>query len=337
MITYPLNIKREEWINLSDKEQHKLIQDIIAYFREFGFPHFDYSLDEQHEEMKRLDKYMNHNDLEENKIIKQSMHCMGVCWSYHPHHWDIQCGNSKTPMQVFKNNDLLEKSIRKRMKSGSHINEAMMRKTFKVSGGAQTVSNFRPSVARWIYDKYSGEGYVFDPCMGFGGRLLGAISSPRVKKYVGVEPSTKTMIGLEKMTKNLDHEKKIKLNHGCAENVILDEKFDLSFTSPPYFNTEKYSDESTQSYKKFLKYEDWLNGFLEPMIDNSIRMLKDSGYFIINIANVKTAKNLEGDFQNIMKKKKMILVDTYKMSLSKQHSGGKFKYEPIFVYKIHNI
>ena len=333
-MNYPLNIRRNEWESLNEKDQFNLRQDIISYFRENGFPHFKYSVEEQHKELERLDKYMKNNDLEKDGIIRQTMHGVGVCWSYHPHHWSIRCGTSKTPMEVFKDDRLLDKTIKKRMSGGSHINEAMIRKTLKVSGGAQSVSNFRPSVARWIYDKYAGEGVVYDPCAGFGGRLFGAISSPRVKSYHGVDPSSKTFEGLQKMAMNLGEDTEINLHKQCAENVVLSNKVDLSFTSPPYFDTEKYSDEETQSWVRYKTYDDWFTEFLMTMLENSISILKEHGYLIINIANVKTAPHLENDFEEIMHNySEVIPISKYKMALSLQHSGGKFKYEPIYVFQ----
>jgi len=332
MISYPLNIKRSEWENLDEAEQIKLRQDVISYFRKYGFPHFKYDIEEQHKELGRLDKFVSNNEMETDGIIRQTMHGLGLCWSYHPHHWDIQCGTSRTPMQVFLDDNLLDKAVKKRMRSGRNINEAMMRKTLKVSGGAQTVSNFRPSVARYIYDRYGGEGYVFDPCMGFGGRMIGAISSPRVKHYEGCDPNTETFNGLSKMAKNLQDTTKVVLNNIGVEEYESDDKFDLVFTSPPYFDTEKYSDEETQSYIKFPTYEKWLNEFLRKLVSNSIDLLKKGGYFIINIANTKRATTLENDFLEIMKSYDMSLEKTLNMTLSKQHSGGQFKYEPIFVY-----
>ena len=314
MINYPLNIKRSEWENLDEKQQYELRQDIINYFRVNGFPHFKYDIEEQKKEMERLDKFVNNNEMETDGIIRQTMHGLGLCWSYHPHHWNIKCGTSKTPMQVFLDDKLLDKSIKKRMRNGRNITEAMMRKTLKVSGGAQTVSNFRPSVARYIYDKYGGN-KVFDSCMGFGGRLIGAISSPKVKHYEGCDPNTKTFDGLNKMAKNLQDTTKVVLNNIGVEEYEPKDKFDLVFTSPPYFDTEKYSEEETQSYLKFPTYEKWLNGFLRKLVENSIDLLNKGGYFIINIANTKRATTLENDFLEIMKSYDMSLEKTLNMTL----------------------
>ena len=37
MIDYPLNIKRSEWENLDDDEQIKFRNNVIDYFRKYGF------------------------------------------------------------------------------------------------------------------------------------------------------------------------------------------------------------------------------------------------------------------------------------------------------------
>ena len=68
------------------------------------------------------------------------------------------------------------------------------------------------------------------------------------------------------------------------------------------------------------------------MVENSIDLLNKGGYFIINIANVKNAKNLESDFNEICKGfLDLKYVKMYKMQLSSINKLGH-KYEPIFVY-----
>ena len=62
-----------------------------------------------------------------------------------------------------------------------------------------------------------------------------------------------------------------------------DNYFDLYFTSPPYFDTERYSDDETQSYIKFPTYSGWVKGFYRETIYNACRALKNDGVFVINI------------------------------------------------------
>ena len=79
---------------------------------------------------------------------------------------------------------------------------------------------------------------------GWGGRLLGALSSKKIRHYIGTEPSSKTYNGLLKMSKDFDYIKK-KVNiyrQGSEEYTPKKESLYLCFTSPPYFDTEKYSD-----------------------------------------------------------------------------------------------
>lgn len=61
-------------------------------------------------------------------------------------------------------------------------------------------------------------------------------------------------------------------------------------------------------------------------------MLKDSGYLIINIANVPTAKDLEERAIEIIKNNNFELEDTLYMVLS-SISGKGIKKEPIFVFR----
>ena len=41
--------------------------------------------------------------------------------------------------------------------------------------------------------------------------------------------------------------------------------FDTIFTSPPYFNVEKYSDEDTQSYVRYKNIDSWNKNFLHKL------------------------------------------------------------------------
>ena len=284
--------------------------------------------------MEQMDKYFETHDLIKDGIIKQTMHCLGTAWTYFPHAWDIKCNGKNTPMEVYSSDELFMKAITKRLKRGTYVTDSGIRKELKTTTGAQSVSNFRPSASRAIYDKYGGSGVTWDPSAGFGGRLLGAISSPTIKQYIACEPSEKTFLGLNNMASRLNVGKEISLcNVGSEEFDLKDMKVDLVFTSPPYFNTEIYSDEETQSCNKFPEYRDWLDGYLYQTLKHVPETLKKGGYLVINIANTRNAPKLVADFKQIMKNKKsMELVETLKLSLSMINKEG-FKYEPVFVYK----
>ena len=329
-----MHIKRSEWENLNPEDLEVMKKSIFDYYREKGFPYYNETLTKQEHNMEQMNKYFETHDLIKGDIIKQTMHCLGTAWTYFPHAWDIKCNGKNTPMEVYKSDELFMKAITKRLRRGTYVTDSGIRKELRTTTGAQSVSNFRPSASRAIYDKYGGNGVTWDPSAGFGGRLLGAISSPTIKHYIACEPSEKTFLGLNKMASCLNVGKEISLcNVGSEEFDLKDMKVDLVFTSPPYFNTEIYSDEETQSCNKFPEYRDWLDGYLYKTLMTVPEVIKKGGYLIINIANTRNAPNLVADFKQIMKNKKgMELVETLKLSLSLINKQG-FKYEPVFVYK----
>ena len=321
---------------MDEPELESFKQLIFDYYRREGFPYYNLSIEQQQHELDVMNKYFENNEIIENDVIKQTMHCLGTAWTYFPHAWSIKSNGKKTPMELFNNDELFKNVIEKRLKRGTYVSDSGIRKSLKSHTGAQGVSNFRPSAGRAIYDKYAGAGRVYDPCMGFGGRLIGAVSSPKVKTYIGCDPSEKTFAGLTEMGMNIILGQRDDFNyqfHKGGSEFYEPENIDLVFTSPPYFDTERYSDEPTQSCNAYPKYTDWFLEFLFGMIDKSIQSLKVGGYFILNIANVKSAPHLEEDFQDMMWNYSDMKLETIlKLALSSINTFGH-KYEPVFVYR----
>jgi len=66
------------------------------------------------------------------------------------------------------------------------------------------------------------------------------------------------------------------------------EDIDLAFSSPPYFNLEKYSDEDTQCMVRYKTLDEWFDGYVAPTIQQIHRGLNREGLFATNIADYKT-------------------------------------------------
>lgn len=158
-------------------------------------------------------------------------------------------------------------------------------------------AQFRPSAAKAIYDYFKAE-TVLDFSMGWGDRILGAHTSDYVKKYVGFDPNTNLINGYESQIKNynsISHKKiDYELHHDCAENesIILNDTFDLIFTSPPYFDKEKYNQSESQSYIKYKSFDSWMKNFLCKTIELRSENLKSGGHLVINISDIYTRKKL---------------------------------------------
>jgi DNA modification methylase len=163
---------------------------------------------------------------------------------------------------------------------------------------------------------------------------LGFLSAKNTKHYIGTEPSTKTFDGLLKMKKDFSYLGK-QIDIYCKGSEVFKpkkESLDLCFTSPPYFDTEKYAHEDTQSFMKYPTQAKWVNGFLRKTIENCYNGLKENGYMLINIANTPKYKFIEEETVNISNDLGFKQEDTVQLTLSSVMGAG-YKYEPIFVFK----
>ncbi len=238
-------------------------------------------------------------------------------------------------------------------------------------------TNFPAAVARAVYQRYAlpreegAEVVIWDPSMGFGGRLLAALSLlDRRVHYIGTDPNSLNYMSehgtsryeiLERVFKNEVRERRdtfrgTYLQLG-SEEATRSEKFqalkgqvDLVFTSPPYFSAERYSDDETQSSIKFDSYHAWRSGFLAPTLQTAAEWLRVGGYAIINIAN-SGGYPLEEDTRLLFRQLSMKFMATEKMLIALgaganrewagvlttwnfARVGGKLhKYEPVYVFR----
>jgi len=325
----------KEWKNFSDREMEEYVEAVFNYYREYGFPYFEYDLDKNRKKFKDLVLSIERNGFFAGDIIKQYMVGLDLAWSYFPHVWNIRQGNCLTPMEVFNNDELFKQAIQRRIKLGDAINDNMIRKILCIFKNTKRVSNFRPTAASAIYKRLGG-GVVYDPSCGFGGRLLGATATRCVTKYIGTDPSIKTFEGLKQMVRDLGDLffSEVELyNLGSEDLKLPSNTVDIVFTSPPYFNTELYADEPTQSCIKFPEYSSWLEGYFRQTIINSYDCLKPDGWLVINIANTKQLKYLTEDTKSIILDCGFILVDTWRLTLSQVSKTTGYKYEPIFIFR----
>jgi DNA modification methylase len=199
-------------------------------------------------------------------------------------------------------------------------------------------------VAKAFYERYSEEGdRVLDFCAGYGGRLLGCLTLRRY--YVGFDPCRSQALGLRR-THTTIKDLGLATSHAtvdqvCAEEGMRSERarsFDLIFTSPPYFDREKYSSEPTQSYVRYPTYSEWREGFLERVIAESHRVLKPGGFLILNVADSQNAP-VARDTKRYAKKW-FRLAKTYWLRLnalpytSRLNGTGRYHHEPIFVFDV---
>ena len=157
-------------------------------------------------------------------------------------------------------------------------------------------SQFKPSIAKAFYD-YFGSVNVLDFSAGWGDRLAGFYCGETTSHYVGLDPNTLNHPNYQRQVEFykkhqtfFEEEKYVDMFCCPAEDFtdydLYNDYFDTIFTSPPYFDVEKYSDEDTQSYKRYKTIDSWNENFLHETLRLIIPTLKKNGILAVNIADV---------------------------------------------------
>lgn len=161
-------------------------------------------------------------------------------------------------------------------------------------------SQFKPSIAKAFYDYFKSEN-VLDFSAGWGDRLAGFYCGETTKHYVGIDPNTlnhpnyqKQIQFYKKHQTFFEEPKQVDLICSPAEDVDYskyENHFNTIFTSPPYFDVERYSHEETQSWVRYKTIDDWNTNFLHKTLGKLIPTLKSNGILAVNIADVYSAKD----------------------------------------------
>jgi len=124
-----------------------------------------------------------------------------------------------------------------------------------------------------------------------------------------------------------------------AEDVLprlRESSFDLIFTSPPYYRTERYDRSDGQSWIRYTSYEQWRNKFLATVIGHGCRVLQTGGYFLLNVKDTldwpiaSDAKALfPRDFTLVSVLRYLLPTQPHDRSTSSQ----LYRWEPIFVFR----
>lgn len=297
-----------------DNEEENEKNDDIVYF--------------ENEEIKKdvIDNWRNYNfdefianiidiptaKYQFNRLCQGYKDGYNISLLFNPHRLDTPAYRSKSIFESFNNSDVFKRNYARYMVDVGNkvILPTQYYKNFGIGiGGIQYINEFQPYLARDIYKKYCKNGdKILNQCAGWGGRLIGLASCLFDDiEYVETDPSTPTFNGLTKLKKFLKLGDNYKQYNLPFEDLELQENyFDFAFTSPPYFDTEHYTNEKTQSFLRNKNYETWKVNFLYVLIDKTLKSLKIGGKCILNVGNkrypltediltyLKTKYNIEG-------------------------------------------
>ena len=337
-------LKGAQWQRLGAERREEVVERCFRYWRARGFPYYRLEVSEMLREYEWIASARRQDVLLGNEI-QMSMSGVRLANHFHPQMWGVPVVGAHSPLERFNDDEQLRRLIRKALTIWPDryaVNESNLRRMLKTFSNTACVSNFRPTAAKAIYEQYSRDGdRVLDFSAGYGGRLLGCL--PLDRHYVGLDPCRQQVRGLREMIGRLGALAPVRarasIHRACAEDFLASfdsGSFALVFSSPPYFDRERYSEETTQSYVRYPTYGEWLKGFLKPVLRECRRVLRPGGYMVINVADVNGYR-LTGDALRLASRH-FTCARTLRLRLGhlpylRGPTGGAFKYETVFVFR----
>lgn len=272
--------KDDELLYFSKEE---IIEDEIKEFK-----HYD-SVEEYAATIMSIPKAKH----EFNRLCQGYNEVYNISLLFNPHRLDTPTNHAISIFEAINSSDDYRRALAKFIVNVQNkgVNENEFYKYIGIgSGGIQYVNEFQPYLARDIYKKYCKNGdTILDPCSGWGGRTIGLASCMFDNiRYITSDPNTKTYQGLLKLKQFLRLGDNFEYHNLPFEEMKLeDNSIDFCFTSPPYFDTERYSEEDTQSWKKNDSYELWRDNFLYVLLDKVLRALKPGAFCLLNVGKVR--------------------------------------------------
>lgn len=267
------------WRGLNGKEKDVVVSQMMDVYHSIEYPYPDVNM--AMSDFRRFEKWAS------GTMRKSSRFGMNCCRHFSSSMIDARVKGKPSLREIWNDRGLMEKSIRWQLEneSGSHnakrFLNAMCHKV-----GFKVVANMRPAIAAmWVRRYGNGGDLWFDPCAGWGSRMMAA--GVLGMKYVAIDANRKLVDELNCMAAELEIDAEI--IHGdssdvnVVESLMRGRKADLVFTSPPFFDTEIYSDDREQSVRMFSDCREWHENFLGRIVSNSLSVMDDSGVLLLNI------------------------------------------------------
>jgi hypothetical protein len=181
-----------------------------------------------------------------------------------------------------------------------------------------TINQFRPTEAMKLYCLLKPKLGILDFSAGWGGRCLAAMALN--VPYIGIDANDKLEKPYRDMIDMAKPESKVTMIFKPAEKVDISKyKYDLIFTSPPYFMLEMY--EKMPSYESKVVF---LDTFFRPVIEKAWANLASGGHL---------ALNMPVEMYNAVKACLAPLKKKIELALADRHPGIKKEYSTEPAYK----
>jgi len=186
--------------------------------------------------------------------------------------------NYKTIREMFEDEELKNKLIDlaikvNRRKKLNYVEPVDIYEVHRLCYGS--INTFKACQVKSIIKNFGGT-HLLDPTAGWGGRLLGSVSSGL--KYTGIDTNINLKEGYDKLIEIAGGGEMIW--DSCLNVDFSNIDYDLVLTSPPYLNLEKYN-----NMELWNNNEAYYKDFLIPLIDRLTTNIKRGGKVCINISD----------------------------------------------------
>jgi hypothetical protein len=269
----------ERWATIPESDRDERVLEILKLIRSLPFPYQAIPLEEKAFEVFQqvidAEMCLKGNSIEPNRRVG-----IALCQPFFPNRYKACSEGVKSAYESWHNDKDLSRAVRFQLKVGDPVLPHRVLRA--VTMQCRTPVIFRPTVARFLYQRYCPSGgRVWDPCAGYGGRLLGALAAG--VQYIGTDVDPETVQGNRALALILGRDAEVVLTPAQDFQVP---SVDMVFTSPPYFSKEHYSKEDGQSWL-LGGLQEWVKGFLEPVCQRAYGALPVGGVFALNIADVR--------------------------------------------------
>lgn len=212
---------------------------------------------------------------------------MKLCQHFCDNFWSIENSAGQSFAKAWQDPVIMDQVLAWGRSGMSQLWMSWIRRAVFMAAGLPNSSFYRPHFAKQIIEMTGlRQGRLFDPCAGWGGRMLGTVAAGW--HYTACEPNPDTYANLIRMAHFIDGEFRVRLFSNPVEHLAFDpdDRYDVVLTSPPYFDLERYAADANQSYVKYPTYDAWQDQWLVPLVNQCLNHLGPTGISAWNVMKV---------------------------------------------------
>ena len=249
------------------------VAQLMAMDYRYQFPNQE--LIDDWQRLVRIRKYKNGSQFKPG---------MKLCQHFCDNFWKIENAAGMSFERAWQDPVIMDQVLAWGRSGMSQLWMSWIRRAVFMAAGLPNSSFYRPHFAKQIIEMTGlRQGRLFDPCAGWGGRMLGTVAAGW--HYTGCEPNPATHANLVRMMHFISAHNQVQLHANPVEDLSIDPdtRFDVVLTSPPYFDLEKYDSDQNQSYVKHPRYDSWRDQWLIPLINRCLDHLPTTGISAWNV------------------------------------------------------